>query len=750
MLKAKLTRLFVSFAGSMVNKVVNQSPRPRLKLSCIVLAGLMMIGLYSTARPVASQGNSGGLQVVIANTPDVIMPTQLGKVGLTMTVNGASTNVMNFNGTVAEYVDPSNYSSPVTSFCSGTWLSGFENSIPEPNGTRLIPISNIPYTFGGTSGGKYYNGSEAIFEYTAYSTVEIITESGLNPPIKGGYRGENNFFDTNGVNSQGKPIVYLSGQSAQHPAYFSPFAGGGYASSVGINPGTVFAGGSGAGQPGCGDGHQSSTDGIMLMNQGDVQGALCIAMWDTQPVGGSYAYRTNTMTASQLGTQVTNLQGSNYPWYSLPQYYGANLYTPTYATTTSGPYAGITSSICPINQANATYNAAHPFSTWPDRTQVLGESSARPVNVASTVHIVANTQSINKTQQYPVTFLLTNGSYQSGYVNVQAVSAVVGFGANGLNYILTPDANYSKAIPNLNGGNNLKLYSQRVCKDYFNSLTASVTNASSVSTSSPAISGSSQLYTMQPTLQHEIIPGSTPQALTGSVEVMSTQLETACDATATFQTPTTSMPRSSLGAGITPNIYDITHNCGLPKTLTITANSIIGPKVSCAVANAQVNSTCAEQIGSYWLGDTNEWYITNSSMSASWIYGVNDTNWIMAQNFTFPITIFSDRNYQCVSSSGHPINLASIVNFGNNSLQNSPLLDDLKVVLYTPVINGSPAFNFVQAWNALLAELQNFLNSLLNSLGQYGWVIVVIIAVICIGYFSRSSRSGGSKVYLTR
>lgn len=703
----------------------------------------MVVTGYCEVPQVSSSGSSNGLSVIIANTPDIIEPTRLGKTGLTMTINGATTNVRNFNSTVAEYVDPTNYSSPVTSFCSGTWLSGFENSTPEPNGTQLIPITNIPYTFSGSSGGKYYNGSEAIFEYTAYMTVEVVTESGLNPPIKGGYLGENNFFDT-----KGDPNNYIpggAGQDSAHPVYLSPLAGGFYSvdrAQVGIgmgelsSDGLVAAGGSGYGQSGHADGEQNMLSGYILEpHPSEVAGALCMAVWDTTPSGGAAGYRTNTMDWSQTGIGNGTTQ---VPWSSPPCPSGFSVYKYTPTASTHGPFASITTSICPTTYASASVNAIQPFSSWPEKTQVLGESSSTPVDVSSTIHIVAESQSINKTQQYPVTFTYANGSTGTGYVEVQAVSAVVGFGANGLNYILQ-DGNYSAAIPNMNSGNKIKLYSQRDCQNYFNSISTSVTNASATTTTPTGLhKDTDTYYSMTPTAHHEIVSGTSPVALTGSVEVYRTALASARDSTHVLKTASTSMPRSALGAGITPNIYDITNNCGLPTTLTITANHRISPAVDCGLAYAHVNSTTAEQIGSFWYGATNEWYISNYSQDVAWVYAASDTNWCLAQNFTFPVTIFSERNYQCFSSSGHPIDLYSIVNMGNNSIQNNPLLDDLKVLLWTPVINGSALFNFVLWWDGIWAALLNFL----LGLGQYAWIIILLIAVVCLSYFM---KHGGSK-----
>jgi hypothetical protein len=125
-----------------------------------------------------SIGSSVNSAIMIANTPEDIVPTNLAANPITMDVfkiNGQplASNIIATNGK-ATYNDPNNVYSPIQAICSDTWLSDI-NAVPIPDGHA--PAVQQSWALPIYSGSHVY-AIQVVYRYIIWMTVEVVIRSG--------------------------------------------------------------------------------------------------------------------------------------------------------------------------------------------------------------------------------------------------------------------------------------------------------------------------------------------------------------------------------------------------------------------------------------------------------------------------------------------------------------------------------------------------------------------------------------------
>jgi hypothetical protein len=581
-----------------------------------------------------------------------------------------------------QYVDPTLRNSPVMGITGGTWLS-------YPNGSILsqasvAPVSETWSASGqGTYNGHPLNATEVVYHYVIYYTVSIALRSGPRNTFLGStYSSSNPFNAIVGIGSgdSSGQVLYHPGMSATNPCYLSPFKGivsyrDMYQSDG--NPNSYLVA-------------HNVGDAFAKPSSLDTLGALTMFNWaatNNYGQGVHDAYQTNTMNAPL----VLKYDNHNYDLvglYLVPK----SGYEPSF----NGNQAKITSSITPLPNEVTDLSKFPSISTL--NAQVAQAASAQPVTVRATLNLVANTQQIrNFNADFPVT--LKNGTVVNCKVNT--VSAIVGFnGYNGeytsLGYpagIQRPTP-YSGVVPNTNVLHQIPSYG--------------------LEQSSPSWSNAAGNDHKDVSMVNGYLTSATAN---GYVHVDTTSPEVILlGGSHAIGTPTTTVDNE----GRFIDLASVNTNCGMPKTLGITVNNIMGPRLSVWDAQASVKTQMYGE-----MVDDKTWSKVEHVYQIAWPYAASDTNFCTAQNFTIPVDVISERNVQYFTSTGHYIPISEIIDTDPNAIHNNPHADDLNVTQTGPELHGN--------WIDQLGQVMlNFWNNLVNVLGIFGACCVAVFLVIAV------------------
>jgi hypothetical protein len=357
------------------------------------------------------------------------------------------------------------------------------------------------------------------------------------------------------------------------------------------------------------------------------------------------------------------------------------------------PFARITTSFLQYSNLADMYVLSETSSVldYPATVSRLkGVAPALPVHVDATVHVVGNTGRILG-QNASFAYTLANGT--AATATMKTKSAIVGFGMVGG---MRETGTYTGIIPNVNP-DHVPPYYDITDPAFFNDGGRKPdTDEFEAGAATTPLEG-----------------GSGPLPLEGWIRIKNLAPAVILDPLATI---------GPVGTYPTPDIImqrlDI--NCNLPDTLDVAVSADMGAKLTAHVATAQLMSTMA------WSdGPGSQWFETIDPEYIQWAYGMQVDNMMLAQNYTFPVDIVSERNVQLFSSDGHPIDLSTVVETDANALFMDPRVDQLYVCDYTPFGNPPPAscpFNImdIPGWIACVVA-------------KYAaWIVAALVIVVAI------------------
>ena len=589
-----------------------------------IVAGLASIAVLASLVGIALRS-----PVLIADTPETIVPTNIAANPITMDVYTQDGGTLLRGGIAsdssgkANYADPDSRYSPVQAMCSDTWLSdvfsvpiedGYAPSFQESN---ALPVYD----------GEHVFTIQKVYHYVVWMSVESVIRTGP----------ANSFAYTPST------------------TYVSPYEG--YWIS-GIKPPVSLA-------------WHAAT--------GETQGAL--TMW--QHRSGNFLnpveFQTNTMDALVYGNNV---------WRS----------GDVGGMSTHGPYAAITTSLIPHSTWQQylvdRYYPVLQTNGWADDVWALQHmASAEPVKVEVTMRVDANSEQI-RAYGNDFQYSLSDGTVVN--VKVGTVSAVVGF--SGYPDGLRSTGTYTGLVPNTNPLHNVPNFGL-ADPTMDGGAASAAADLRSTSTSTPTQGGTPI------TIYGDITPlYSTPQQL------YAPKME--------IGTPRGSIPYTTNepgGPGSVLNLEDIEHNCGLPQQLTITTSNTMGPELTAYNTIAYLRYQDAYEQNDAWKYDSVETYM-------QWCYGLQDDNVMIAQNFTFPVDIVSERAVQLFASDGSPIDLMTIVDTDINSIFNDPRLDEIHVKQTTPDLTRQCEFDIL--------DIPGYVNCLIKKYSA--WIVGGLILIVAL------------------
>jgi hypothetical protein len=534
--------------------------------------------------------------VMIANTPENIVPTNVAANPMTMEIYKPDGTTLIQGGILtdasgkASYVDPNKVYSPVQAICSDTWLSDI-NAVPITDGNS--PGVQESFSLPIYDGDRVFT-VQVVYHYIVWMTVEVVMRSGPANAF--------NYVPSTTIVS---PLAGIAVNSFGQQAFAS-----------------------------------------------ETLGALTMWKYDeyiTPPVNTHY--QTNTMNAPHL-----------------PGY--------TSAVSTHPGAASVSTSLVPHAtwQEMLTTTPSNPSLSATTVAKLANIGSAKPVIAKVTMHVDANTREI-ETYANEYQYTLANGTTVS--VNVDTVSAVVGFSGkpNGLRSTgtytgIVPNVNPLHQVPTFDLGNPSVVYANTAAVNQ-----PATQTTPTLSTKSVRIDGSMVALA---TYQQEILAG---QAVVGTPTGSMTY--------------TTGTPAEEQTSPAILDLTDISGNCNLDQSLNVTVSNLIGPKLQSQNVVATLTSQMAYSISAV----APAWTIDTTTQYLQWAYGLVADNNMIAQNFTFPVDVVSERAVQLFSSDGHPIDLTTIVDTDANSIFNDPRLDNIWVHQDTPDLPEYCPSMWFDTWN---------------------------------------------------
>lgn len=381
-----------------------------------------------------------------------------------------------------------------------------------------------------------------------------------------------------------------------------------------------------------------------------------------QPPGNyMYEYKTNTMDS--------------------PNYRNSDATGPK---PTHPPYATVTTSMVPYT----TYTDMVVWST----TQALSSATVAklkaiapvaPVKAEAIVNVVGNTQRI---QQQNTSFAYTLSDGTAATVKMDTVSAIVGFG---MTEPMVPSGTYSGVVPNTNPLHQIPEWD--LDDPAFSSQHDPTPDAFSTGSQTTASAGNTV-------------------TIEGSIRINNIREDVLLPGTAELLPMPTYTPHFI-------EYENIENNCGLPAELGVVVSANMGAKQTVQVTTAELKSTLA-----WVLTPSDLWSTRIDNKYLQWANGMVIDNMMLAQNYTFPVDIVSERAVQFFSSDGQPIDLSTIVDTDVNAIFNDPRVDELYVWDVTPWsgTTGCP-FNIL--------DIPGWINCIIH---QYAWQIVTALVIVCV------------------
>ena len=590
--------------------------------------------------------------IIFANTPKIFTAVNISK---TNNLDLIVDNVVKDTGTKddpAIWVDPSKQRVSVMAYCSDAWLSDSTGKIL-PNESLAPLFTNASLLINVGDNDVAY---QQVYKYLVYYTVQAVVRTGPKAVF--------NFPAVNHVLSPFAGIKTNGGCMKYNGLFYFPDTPGFPGGTLKDWFGTVYS-------P-LPEYIPSSIYGV------DVQ-ALTFTEWN----GGGSGRVTTTNPGKptwQSNVMSTSFQAGND--HSAPAWSGY------YPDTGDQRMPRITTSLVPVSfpGADGVYYDSRIDSSFISGTsgpatsnaRVLDWMGAKTTQCAIVIHINGNKQSVlGYNQTFAVT--LKNGSKANVYVNT--TSAAVGFnGQDDLHNIergVSATSPISGIVPNINPANKVPKFD--LSKPYDNAAYAHNGNDMAQTQGAPVVQ---QLY-----LHGSIEAKHTAEYLTQDGAAMALPQPHASDDPYTHYTQI--------------DISDVKNNCKLPSTLDIRDDLYMQPKIRVSDVVTHVH---AERVGqqisrfNLWDGtpqnDFNEQWgpIKDYDWDITYPYGVVQDNMFVTRNYTFPVTVVSERQFQLFGSTGKPIPISTIIDDETNAFWYDPRKDNLNVTQKT-IDLADPCYN---------------------------------------------------------